>query len=215
MAGAASGGISQRGFAASVVAIALLVVAQSVAHLVVVLGRDDLHSSFDLDRSNGLPDLVSTALLAGATVAAVVLAWHEKGARRAAPAVAAGVLAALMLADLLHDGAHPSRPSGVLVVGLVVGTVAALAVISLTASRRDRLALIAAACTLGGSFVVSGLDWFDQWFERNRGDPVAEYEIVAKEGLELAGWALVALALTDAAVRRRRLNRARLPADVT
>jgi hypothetical protein len=58
------------------------------------------------------------------------------------------------------------------------------------------------------SFLVSGLDRYDHRFERERGDPIAEYQIVAKEGLELLGWSLVALALWDEALRRRR---ARVP----
>jgi hypothetical protein len=54
------------------------------------------------------------------------------------------------------------------------------------------------------SFYVNALDQVDaQRFERERGDPIAEYQIVAKEGLELLGWSLVALALWDEALRRR------------
>jgi hypothetical protein len=56
---------------------------------------------------------------------------------------------------------------------------------------------------LAASFFVTGLDRLDHWFERERGDPIAEYQIVAKEGLELLGWSLVALALWDEALRRR------------
>jgi hypothetical protein len=59
--------------------------------------------------------------------------------------------------------------------------------------------LAVGGCALVGSFLVMGLDRFDPWFARERGDAVAEYEIVAKENLELLGWSLVALALWDAA----------------
>ena len=61
---------------------------------------------------------------------------------------------------------------------------------------------------LCGSFLVTALDEVDAGrFERERGDPIAEYQIVAKEGLELLGWSLVALALWDEASRRRPRSR--------
>jgi hypothetical protein len=56
---------------------------------------------------------------------------------------------------------------------------------------------------LAVSFLIIGLDRLDRRFERERGDLIAEYQIVAKEGLELIGWSLVALALWDAALERR------------
>ena len=59
-----------------------------------------------------------------------------------------------------------------------------------------------ATIVLAGSFLVGGLERFDPMrFQRERGDPIAEYQIVAKEGLELLGWSLVALALWDEALR--------------
>jgi hypothetical protein len=48
---------------------------QSAAHLAVVLGTDRVGTLVDLDHSNGVPDLVSTAALAGGVPRAVVLAW--------------------------------------------------------------------------------------------------------------------------------------------
>jgi hypothetical protein len=61
----------------------------------------------------------------------------------------------------------------------------------------------AAGLLLAASFLVGGLDRIDRRFDADRGDPIAEYQIVAKEGLELLGWSLVALALWDEALRRR------------
>ncbi len=50
----------------------------------------------------------------------------------------------------------------------------------------------AAVLVLCGSFLVTALDNVDAGrFERARGDSIAEYEIVVKEGLELLGWSLV------------------------
>jgi hypothetical protein len=176
---------------------------QSMVHLVVVLGEHDLHSRFDLDRSNGVPDLVSNLALACATAGAAALAWHQRGRGRGAPACLVVALAGLTIADLLHDGAHVSSHTGRLVIGLVAVTSVLLAVVAVESAGRTRATLAMAAVALVGSFLVSGLDHFDIWFERMRGDPVAEYQIVGKEGLELIGWGLVALALWDEAIRRR------------
>ena len=66
------------------------------------------------------------------------------------------------------------------------------------------MTLAVAGCLLLASLVVSTLAHVDpERFERVRGDPVTEYQIVTKEGLELLGWSLVALALWDEALRLR------------
>ena len=60
------------------------------------------------------------------------------------------------------------------------------------------MTLAVAGCLLVASLVVSPLADIDpQHFERVPGDPVTEYQIVAKEGFELLGWSVVALALWD------------------
>jgi hypothetical protein len=184
-----------------IVGVAVL---QSMVHLVVGLGEHDLHSRFDLDRSNGVPDLVSTLALACATAGAGALTWHRRGRDPLAPACLVVALAGLTIADLQHDGAHLSSHTGRLIVGLVGVTGVLLAVVAVESAGRTRGTLAIAAVALVGSLLVSGLDHFDVWFERMRGDPVIEYQIVGKEGLELIGWSLVALALWDEAVRRRR-----------
>ena len=76
-----------------------------------------------------------------------------------------------------------SAGGGWYVIALVVAT-------GVTArARRPRVGRAAAqrrsavaAVILVASFLVNGLDRADQWFERARGDPIAEYQIVAKEG---------------------------------
>ena len=195
-------------FVAWLATTAALVLAQSVVHLALALGADRIGTELDLDRSNGVPDLVSTVVLASATFGAVALTWVEAGRERLAAAIAACLLAVITLADLLHDGAHPAR-SGFLVIAFVVGTVAMLAVIGRTASARVRMTLAVGVCLLAGSFFVSGLDritddWLDRdWFDKDRGDAVEELRIVFKEGFELAGWSLVALGLWDVFAERR------------
>jgi hypothetical protein len=198
-----SGGLDDRAFTACATGIVGVAVLQSMVHLVVVLGEHDVHSRLDLDRSNGFPDLVSSLALGCATAGAAAIAWHEQGRGRLVPVCLALVLGALTVADLLHDGAHPSSSVGRRVIELVAVAAVLLLVLAVDATVRARASLAAAAVVLAASFLVSGLDRFDVWFERMRGDPVAEYQIVAKEGLELVGWSLVALALWDEALRRR------------
>ena len=108
-----------------------------------------------------------------------------------------------------HDGPHHLECRVASVIGLVV------AVGVLLASRCSRPAdggpgpgRSSPCSSLCGSFLVTALDQLDAGrFERSRGDPIAEYQIVAKEGLELLGWSLVALALWDEALRRRSRSR--------
>ena len=195
--------MSGRMFHASIAAIVGVVLVQSLVHLGVVLGGDRIDTIVDLDRSNGLPDLASTAVLAAAAAGAAMLSTRRHGVDRLVTRLTAGSLGVLTLADLLHDGAHPSRSTGPFVIGLVVVTIGLLSIVALEAQSRAQALLAVAVCLLAGSFLVSGLDRLDRWFERERGDVVAEVEIVAKEGLELAGWGLVAVALWDEAFRRR------------
>lgn len=196
-------GLGRLGFGGALIVIAALVVAQSVVHLVVVLLFHRMETFVDLDRSNGLPDIVSTVALALAALGAGAIARHERGSQRVAATVLAAVLAVLMLADLLHDGAHPSSATGPYVIALVAAAAGLFGMVALSSVPRVRVTLVVAALALASSFVVTGLDRLDHRFERARGDKTAEYEIVAKEGLELLGWSLVALALWDEALRLR------------
>ena len=198
-----SRGMRRGALVAWVTAIVAIVALQSIAHLAVVLGSDRIGTFFDLDRSNGLPDLVSTAGLAIAAAGAAAMARRETGSRRLASGLVAGLIATLALADLLHVGAHPSVRTGLFVIALVVGSVGLLAFIAVEMGVRARVMLAVGVAFLAGSFLIDGLDRLDGWFERERGDAVAELQIVAKEGFELLGWSLVALALWDEAVRLR------------
>ena len=202
-------GLRHGTFVAWLVTIVALTLAQSVTHLAIVLGAGRIGTALDLDRSNGVPDLVSTVVLASATCGALALTWVEPGLRRLVVAIAACLLAVITLADLLHDGAHPARSGGFLVITLVVGTVAMLTLVGLTASARVRRTLAVGVCLLAASFFVSGLDritddvFGSDVFKGDRGEAVVEWRIVFKEGFELAGWSLVALGLWDAYAGRR------------
>jgi hypothetical protein len=196
-------------YPATVTVIVLVVVAQSVVHLVVVLGTGRVGTFVDLDRSNGLPDIVSLVPLGCAALGAATIARESGRSRRAfdlrtaVPTTLAVVLAILTVADAFHDGAHPSSTNGRLVIGLACVAALLLALSLLGSSLRARAVVAAAGLLLAASFLVGGLDRIDRRFDADRGDPIAEYQIVAKEGLELLGWSLVALGLWDEALRRR------------
>jgi hypothetical protein len=197
-------GLGRLGLWGALALIAALVAAQSVVHLVVVLHFHREGTFVDLDRSNGLPDIVSTIALAVAALGAGAVARREAGVQRIAASCLAAVLTVLTLADLLHDGAHPSSAKGRYVIVLVIVTAVLLAVVAFAAAARARGTLLVALLVLCASFFVTGLDRLDHRFQRARGERTAEFEIVSKEGLELLGWSLVALALWDEALRRRR-----------
>jgi hypothetical protein len=202
-----SRGFGRRTFTVIVLGIAAVVVLQSVVHLLVTLGFDRIDTIVDLDRSNGLPDLASTVALAAGAAGAAALARPDLATNRATAVVTACLLSGLTLADFTHDGAHPFRRAGPLVIGAVVATALLLAVIGANASGRVRVTLVIATLALGCSFAVAGLHYLDSWFDQDRGKPEAEVQIVAKEGLELLGWSLVALALWEEALRRRNVAR--------
>jgi hypothetical protein len=195
--------VSRGAFVAWIGAIVAVVLVQSGVHLAVVLGSDRIDTLVDLDRSNGLPDIASTVALAAAAAAAISVSCDERGRRGVAAAALGITLGGLTLADVVHDGPHPASPVGWVVMSGVLAAGVLLAVLAGSATRRTRITVAAATCLLVASFLVNGLDQYDQRFERERGDSLREYEIVAKEGLELLGWSLVALALWDAALRRR------------
>ena len=202
MGGGESSGMPSRAFRGWIAASLVLLVAQSIAHVALAMGADRPETALDVQHSNGVPDLVSSGVLALAALGALAVARHARGPDAIASLVAAFLLAVLVVADLLHDGAHPSSAGGVLVVGLVVATGISAGLVGLRGSRRCRINLAVAALMLGASFVASGIDRFEL-FEGRRGDAVKELRLVTKEGLELLGWSLVALALWDEALRRR------------
>lgn len=200
-----SGGFGRRTFVAIVFLITAFVVAQSVVHLVVVLWLDRIGTIVDLDRSNGLPDIVSTLALGLGAVGAGFLSHWERGGRQVAAGTLAVLLALAMLADLRHDGAHPSSPFGPYVIAVVATAGLLVLLVGAASGSRAHFTFAVASLALASSFFVAGLHRADGWFERERGDAVDECQIVAKEGLELLGWSLVALGLWEEAFRRRKV----------
>ncbi len=210
-----STGLARPVVAGWLLVIAAFVAVQSIVHLVVALHFHRTETWVDLDRSNGLPDIVSTLALVVGAAGAIAIALRESGPRRIPAGLLAVIISALMVADALHDGAHPSSATGRYVIGLVVCATVLLGFAAFSATPQTRLTLGVAALALAASFLVAGLGRLDHRFERGRPSPIAEYKIVAKEGFELLGWSLVALALWDVSLRDKAVvgSRATAPAS--
>jgi hypothetical protein len=200
----------RRGVFAAWIGVTLgLVLLQSVVHLTVVLGLHRTGTIVDLDRSNGIPDLVSLLPLGAAALGAILVARCEVGSRRAVVNTLAGSLAFVTIADVVHAGPHPSSKVGWVVTAAAMSTVLMLIFLAARLGTAGRAMVAAGAFALAASFVVHDLAKLSpERFAQERPDAVNEYQIVAKEGLELLGWSLVALALWDEALRRRTAVRA-------
>jgi hypothetical protein len=190
----------------------VLLVAQSVADLVVSLGFHSYHSLVDLDRNNGIPDIVSTvAILCAALGAGMLSLRAARGRSRLA--ILAGVLTLIALADAVQAGVDRSTLSG----DLVLATIAVAALLLLATSfEMPRSAKVSTLVGLGFLAVaVAGGLTYDTSLAQigladlGRGDVTYELGIVAKQGLELAGWTLIAVGLwvAAAAAERRRTER--------
>lgn len=184
-------------------AIVAVVVAQSVLHVLFTVDLHQRRSLFDVYRVNGIPDLVSTMALGAAAVGAAVLAFFASGRRRIPPAVGAAALGALTLADLVHDGAHPGRSTGKVVIALAVLAIVMVLLVVLTAFTRAKIMFAVAVGLLAGSFMISQVRELDPTFDWRHGQLAHELRVVAKEGFELAGWAFLGLVLWDVALARR------------
>ena len=197
----------------------VLLVAQSVADLVASLGFQSYHSFADLDRNNGIPDVGSTiAILSAALGAAMLSIRTARGRLRAA--ILAGFLTLIAVADAVQAGVDRSTPSG----ALVLATIAVAALLLLATSfEMPRSAKVSTLVGLGFLAVAaSGGFTYDTFLTQvglgdlGRGDVTYELGIVAKQGLELAGWTLIAVGLWMSAgaaeQQRTELTRASLQA---
>jgi len=179
------------------VAISLgLFAVQSLAGLVASLGFHAYGSLVDLDRNNGLPDLLSTCVILAAALAAATLAAQASASRW--PAIPlAFVLSAVAVDDLIQAEPKSSSVSGVSV--LVTLTIAAvlIVIVAQQAPLAARIAIFTGLCLLVTA-VPAAFAW-DQLLNAvgrpwlGRGDVEYELGIVVKQGLELMGWSLVAV----------------------
>lgn len=203
-------------FAGLVAALVVALALQSTAHIWETLSQGRIGTELDLDRSNGIPDLLSTAVIVAAALGAVAACVHLRGSLRRRMVALACVLTLVAFADLLHESLDRHTASGALVALTAVAGFVLLADLAIAdqVGGRVRATVALGLAALATSIVVGYLPELNEWFERRRGDAVIEWETVVKQGLELAGWWLVAVALWDV-VGRRRNGRAARPETTT
>jgi hypothetical protein len=180
-------------------AAALLVLAiQSAIGLVAAVGLNSYDSLFDLDRNNGIPDLLSTAAILvaalGATELAPALTPHRWPA-----AVLALLLSIVVLDDVLQQEAGLGNVWGVSVIVTIVTVTLLLLAVAPKAPRRAGLILLIGLCLL--ALAVNNAYEYDQFLnllgrgDQERGDLDYELGIVLKQGLEFLGWSFVAIGI--------------------
>ena len=180
--------------------VAMLVLAQSIAHMLATERFGVLDSIVDLDRSNGAPDLLSTAVIVAAAAGAAWLACRAQAWRRLIGGLLGASLAAIAVEDLLQASVGVSTPGEIAVTMTATAASAMLVAVERPAESWTTVALVAGLGALAASLVLGQLPELEQWFERARGDRIIELQIVAKQGLELAGWWLVAIVVWDIAL---------------
>jgi hypothetical protein len=204
---------------ASLIVGALVVVAQSVAHLVVTVGLGACDatgfapcpSTFDLDHNNGISDVVSTIVIGVAAAGAAVLGATRRGDRRAL--TLASVLVLITFDDAFHTEDNLGSLHGVVVLGTIA--VAALLTIWVAASSPPQCRWF---LWLGTGLLALDVKMpflYDQLMNTIgqpsllRGDLLYELGVVLDEAMELAGWILIGIGLWDAALTTRGFARGR------
>jgi hypothetical protein len=222
--------VRKRLIATALVAGALLIVAQSIAHLIVTVGLGTCDATgfgscpsvLDLDHDNGVSDVVSTVVIAAAAIGAGVLGVRRWPHEMAALALAA-ILFLVTFDDALHLEDNARNVYGLVVVGTIVcGAVLTIRVAAGLASGTRWLLLLGTALL---AVDAKAPFLYDQLMNRVgqpalvRGDFLYELGIVLDEGMELAGWTLLAVGLWDAAAaadpRRSGERRAQLGVGTT
>ena len=190
------------GLAAALFLLAL----QSATGLVAALGLNSYDSLFDLDRNNGIPDLLSTAAIIAGAVGAAKLA--ASSVRERWQAVALAVLLSLVaLDDLLQREAGVRDLSELSVLLPLVTLTLLVLAIARKAPRRAGLTLVIGLFLL--LVAVKNAYEYDQFLnilgrgDQERGDLDYELGIVLKQGLELLGWSFVAIGIWGTAIAAR------------
>jgi hypothetical protein len=192
--------MSRASFNLWLVATAILLLAQSIAHILAAGPFGTVGSIVDLDRSNGIPDIVSTGAIAIAGIGAVALAWRSRRRERLSAAAVVACLGVIAVDDVVGVDKDAKAVAALAVTGVAIVAAAALAARDGRSGRRSAVMLTAGLAALVATLVVGQLPEIEQWFDRERGDPVFELQIIAKQDLELAGWALIALGLWNRAL---------------
>jgi hypothetical protein len=179
-----------------------LVVAQSVAHLIVTVEFHRLDTLVDLDHSNGIPDVVSNVIIVSAALGAVVLAARDRRGRLAALALA-DVLLLVGLDDALHTGDTIKDGYSTVVIGTLVATLFLTVRVAMRSPRLGRICLLAGIALL--VLDAKAPYFYDQFMNTigrpydPRGTFLIEFGIVLDEAMELMAWVLIAVGLWDAA----------------
>lgn len=175
----------------------ILVLSQSVAHLLATELLGEFNSTVDLDRSNGIPDVVSTVVIVLAAAGSGELGRRRHGWERVSAFLLVACLGLIAVDDVVGVDRDFKTFATLTVTGLAVLTVAAFAAANGKAGLRPAVTIMVGLAALVATLAVGQLPELVPWFERARGDQVIELQIVVKQGLELAGWGLVALGLWD------------------
>ena len=188
-------------------AAALLILAiQSVIGLVAAVGLNSYASLFDLDRNNGIPDVLSTAAILAAALGATELAPALTPQRWQA-AVLVLLLSTVVLYDVLQQEAGRGDVWGVSVIVTIVTLTLLLLAVARKAPQRAGLTLLIGLCLLAAA--VNNAYEYDQFLnvlgrgDQERGDLDYELGIVLKQGLEFLGWSFVAIGIWATAIATR------------
>jgi hypothetical protein len=200
--------VSRRLFALAVVVLLLVGLAQSIAHVWETIHRSTLDSLVDLERNNGIPDVLSTLVIVVGCAGAVAVSRATRTSRdRWAAALLACTLALVALDDLVQASVGLSTARGLAVVAVVTVATALLVAVAARAGTRARWTIVLGLVALALSLAVGQAPDFASDLERARGERVAELEIAIKQGLELAGWWFIALGLWDLGLGLRTARR--------
>jgi hypothetical protein len=130
-----------RMLARALVVLSAWVVVQSAAHLVMALGFHSYDSVLDVDRSNGIPDVLSTLLILAGALAAAGLFLLDRRARWEAGALAFA-LTLLAIDGFAHEEPNLRHPLGRLIALVLVLTTLAVLVNVASLSGTARVALL-------------------------------------------------------------------------
>jgi hypothetical protein len=199
----------------------LLLAVQSAAGLVASLDFHSYSSPVDLERNNGLPDVLSTAVILAAALGAAALAAAATRDRWQAAALSI-LLAIVALDDVLQEEVGGSNLSNVWGISVVVTLATAALLIIAVARHAPRVAglgLVMGLCFLAAA--VYAADGYAQFLnllgrgDQERGDLDYEVGVVLKQGLELLGWSFVAIGVWATVVAVRVQARSRSAASAS
>ena len=178
--------------------------AQSIAHLLATGTFGTTDSIVDLDRSNGVPDVVSTLVIVAACTGAVGLVLGKRRWERVNGVLLAACLGVIAVDDVVGVNADASTAVALAVTTVSIVAAASFAAADQPGGTRAAVTIGVGLVALAGALAMGQLPELEQWFERTRGDRIIELQIIVKQGLELAGWGLVAIGVWDTALAAQR-----------